>query len=72
MAPVPVPAPVETMRFLLTDEAPTLRTAVLEPPDTVTLSCGRCEVTWRGRPAAPCWSCGAEGRRPTGTVLVAE
>ncbi|MDG2906894.1 MAG: hypothetical protein P6D49_01180 [Acidimicrobiales bacterium] len=66
------PLPAEPVQFLLGDEVPMLRAAVLEPPDTVTLTCGRCEVTWRGRPAAPCWSCGAEGRRPSGTVLVVE
>ncbi|MCH2413154.1 MAG: hypothetical protein ABGX79_02120 [Acidimicrobiales bacterium] len=64
--------PAEPEQFLLGDEVPMLRAAVLEPPDTLTLTCGRCEVTWRGRPAAPCWSCGAEGRRPSGTVLVVE
>ncbi|MDP6975730.1 MAG: hypothetical protein QF575_04105 [Acidimicrobiales bacterium] len=66
------PVPAEPMRYLLGDEVPTLRAALLEPPETMTLTCPRCEVTWRGRPAEPCWSCGAEGRRPTGTVLVAE
>ncbi len=66
------PLPAEPVQFLLGDEVPMLRAAVLEPPDTVALTCGRCEVTWRGRPAAPCWSCGAEGRRPSGTVLVVE
>ena len=66
------PLPTEPEQFLLGDDVPMFRATVLEPPDTLTLTCGRCEVTWRGRPAAPCWSCGAEGRRPSGTVLVVE
>jgi len=40
------------------------------PVDHVTLTCGRCEVTWHGRLSEPCWSCGEPGLRPAGTTLV--
>ncbi|MBV13879.1 MAG: hypothetical protein CL505_02230 [Actinobacteria bacterium] len=40
------------------------------PVHHVTLTCGRCEVTWHGRMSEPCWSCGEPGLRPAGTTLV--
>jgi len=46
----------------------------LDPPAErwVSLRCGHCEVTWRGAPDEPCWSCGRTGETASNAIVVAD
>lgn len=61
--------PAEPIPLITGEEVQKIPATILEPTGIVTLVCTHCEVRWRGKPSEPCWSCGAQGRQPSGTVL---